>query len=391
VHVLRRMPTGIVLVYALILLGELSWAALVPLVPTFAEQLHLSQASAGLLAGATGLAVLVIAIPSGMLADRYGARTVTLAGAALSSGALVAHVIPGFWPLLAARFVFGLGFGTVWTAGVAWIGELSPPENREQALARPMTIAGVAFMCGPVLAGAVAQTVGVRTPFIAIGIVGMVVALLLIRVPEPRREQRPAMPSLPETLRRAAREPIVVASLVFTLIASCVSSAIYLLVPLQLHDDGLSAGGIGAAFSAGALVFACVSFVVGRLGARAAKMVVGGAATILLAAVLLMPIASETVPSLVGLLVLRAPLFAILFGISFPLAAIGADRAGIGRGVVLGLLNGVWAAANVIGPIAGGALADVAGRSAVYLLLVAGCTLAAIWLLPRRSAAPVPG
>ena len=388
---MRGLPRGILLLYGLILLGELSWAALVPLVPTFAEQLHLSQATAGLLAGATGLAVLAIAIPSGMLADRYGARQVTLAGAALSSGALVAHAIPGFWPLLAARFVFGLGFGTVWTAGVSWVGELSPPGQRDQALARPMTIAGVAFMCGPVVAGAVAQTVGVRTPFIAIGIVGIVVAVLLLRVPEPHREQRPVMPSLPETLRRAGREPIVMASIAFTLIASCVSSAIYLLVPLQLHDDGLSAGGIGAAFSVGALVFAVASFMVGRLGARAAKMIVGGAAVGLLAAVLVLPIASATVPSLVGLLVLRAPLFAILFGISFPLAAVGADRAGIGRGVVLGLLNGVWAAANVIGPIAGGALAQLAGRSAVYLLLVAGCALAAAWLLPRRSATPVTG
>ncbi len=86
--------------------------------------------------------MLAISIPSGMLADRYGARPLTLLAAALMSGALVAHAIPGFWPLLAARFVFGLGFGTVWTAGIAWISELAPPERRAEVLARPMTIAG---------------------------------------------------------------------------------------------------------------------------------------------------------------------------------------------------------------------------------------------------------
>ena len=43
------------------------------------SQLHLSQSAAGLLAGATGLAVLAISIPAGMLADRYGARRLTLA------------------------------------------------------------------------------------------------------------------------------------------------------------------------------------------------------------------------------------------------------------------------------------------------------------------------
>jgi predicted MFS family arabinose efflux permease len=242
-----------------------------------------------------------------------------------------------------------------------------------------------------VFAGVVAERFGVRTPFVATGFVGLAICLALLRVPEPRREVQPAIPSLPQTLRRAMSEPVVVASLGLMLIASCASSAIYLLVPLQLHDDGLSASGIGAAFSIGALVFACASFLVGRLGSRMTKLVVGGAASGLLAAVLLLPVASATVPSLVGLLVLRAPLFAVLFGISFPLAAWGADRAGIGRGVVLGLLNAVWAASTVIGPIAGGALADAAGRSAVYLSLVGASLVAAAWLLPRRRAATATG
>ena len=114
------------------------------------------------------------------------------------------------------------------------------------------------------------------------------------------------------------------------------------------------------------------------------RLVVGGVASALLAAVLLLPVLSATVPSMVSLLVLRSPIFAVLFGISFPLAAWGAEQAGIGKGVVLGMLNGVWAAANVIGPIAGGALAQLAGRSAVYLVLMAISAVAAFWLVPRR-------
>jgi MFS family permease len=381
------VPAGILLMYGLILVGEFSWSAVVPLVPTFASQLHLSQSAAGLLAGATGLAVLAVSIPAGMLADRYGARRLTLLAATLMSGALVAHAIPGFGPLLAARFVFGLGFGTVWTAGIAWITELAPPERQAEALARPMTIAGIAFMCGPVISGAVAQDFGVRTPFIASGVIGVVVAIFLLRVPEPVKLHRPETPALRETMRRAAREPAVIGSLALVLIASCVSSAIYLLVPLQLHDDGISARGIGAAFSLGAVVFVLTSYLIGRLGARVVRLVVGGAASAVLALVLLLPVASATVPSLVSLLVLRSPVFAVLFGISFPLAAWGADKAGIGKGVVLGMLNGVWAAANVIGPIAGGALAQIAGRSAVYLVLMVISIVAAFWLVPRRRAA----
>jgi len=373
--------------YALILIGEFSWSAVVPLVPTFADQLHLSQAAAGLLSGSTGLAVLLVSVPAGMLADRYGARRLTLLACATMSLALVAHAIPGFYPLLAARFVFGLGFGTVWTAGIAWIGELAPPGRREEVLSRPFTIAGLAFMVGPVVAGIVGQDLGVRTPFIATGVAGLVIGVLLARVGEPAHEHRPDTPPLGETLRRAAREPAVMASLGLVLVASCASSAIYLLVPLQLHDDGISARGIGAAFSLGALVFILTSYLIGRLGPRVVRIVIGGAASGLLAAVLLLPVLSATVPALVSLLVLRSPLFAVLFGISFPLAAWGAEQAGIGKGVVLGLLNAAWAAANVVGPIAGGALAQVAGRGSVYLVLVAVSAVAALWLVPRGRAA----
>jgi MFS family permease len=48
------------------------------------------------------------------------------------------------------------------------------------------------------------------------------------------------------------------------------------------------------------------------------------------------------------------------------------------------MLNGVWAASNVIGPLAGGALAQLAGRSAVYIVLMVLSVVAALWLVPRR-------
>jgi predicted MFS family arabinose efflux permease len=298
--------------------------------------------------------------------------------------ALIAHLVPGFAPLVGVRFLFGIGFGALWTAGIAWVGELAEPSDRERALARPMTIAGVSWMFAPVLAGLAAQVLGVRVPFVASGVAGLAVCALLLRVPEPVHVVREATPSLGETLRRASQEPVVVASLLFTLVASCASAAIYLLVPLQLHDDGLSAGSIGAAFSVGALVFAAGAWVIARMGGRAMQVVVGGAAVGLLAIVLVLPVISTTVPALVMLLVLRSPLFAVLFGISYPLGGLGADRAGIGRGVVLGLLNGVWALSNVLGPVAGGALADVAGRSSVYVLLAVASAFTAAWAWPQR-------
>jgi predicted MFS family arabinose efflux permease len=57
-------------VYGLILVGELMWSAMVPLVPAFARTLHLSTFETGVLVSGTGAAVLVVSVPAGILAYR---------------------------------------------------------------------------------------------------------------------------------------------------------------------------------------------------------------------------------------------------------------------------------------------------------------------------------
>ena len=46
-----------------------------------------------------------------------------------------------------------------------------------------------------------------------------------------------------------------------------------------------------------------------------------------------------------------------------------ADRSGIAQGLVFGVMNGAWAVGNVVGPAAGGALAQSAGDSLSYVVL----------------------
>jgi MFS family permease len=50
-----------------------------------------------------------------------------------------------------------------------------------------------------------------------------------------------------------------------------------------------------------------------------------------------------------------------------------AERRGIAAGLAFGAMNGAWAAGNVVGPAAGGWLAEVGGDALPYLLLAAAC------------------
>jgi hypothetical protein len=63
----------------------------------------------------------------------------------------------------------------------------------------------------------------------------------------------------------------------------------------------------------------------------------------------------------------------LLWTVSYPLAAAGAERSGAGIGVVMGLLNGVWAATVLLGPLAAGLAAGHLSAQAVFGLTAAAC------------------
>src|SRR5262249_59776679 len=86
----------------------------------------------------------------------------------------------------------------------------------------------------------------------------------------------------------------------------------------------------------------------------------------------------------------------VLWTVSYPLAASGAQRCGAGLGVVMGLLNGVWAATALLSPLLAGLAAEHVGPRAVFATTEAACVmvLAATVVLARptrHSDQSVPG
>ena len=63
----------------------------------------------------------------------------------------------------------------------------------------------------------------------------------------------------------------------------------------------------------------------------------------------------------------------VLWTVSYPLAADGSERSGAGLGVVMGLLNGVWAATVLLGPLAAGLAAGRLSAQAIFGLTAAAC------------------
>ena len=374
-------------IYALIMLETLVWIAIVPLAPTFSDELGLSGVETGMILAAASLAALVVALPLGLLADRLGARRVTIASAALFTLATVGQGLADeFWSLLLARAAFGVAFGAVWGAGASWLSDSLSDARRPRALGGAVTVSGVGFTVGPVFAGVLADRYGTGTPFLLVAVAAAVVTAGLV-VAAPPAPTRPPVQRLRELLRVARRDELVLAGIVIIALIGVVGGGVNLLVPLQLRENGVSAGEIGLLFSIASAVYTIVSAGVARLGARSATLRVGGLAALITGLSITLVLFSSSSLAAVAFVLLRAPPWATMDTIIYPLAAAGAHRSSLGRGSVMGLVMLGWASASTVGPLIAGGVSDALGAGAAYALMLALCVAVGVWLL-RADRAP---
>jgi len=375
------MRRTVIPIYALILLETLVWIAIVPLAPTFADELDLSGVETGMILAAASLAALVVAFPLGVLADRLGARQVTIASALLFTVATLGQGLADeFWSLLAARAAFGVAFGALWGAGVAWLSDSLTDARRSGALGAAATVAGVGFTTGPVLSGVLADRYETGTPFLVFAVAAATVTTVLV-IATPADATSPPQQRLRHLLRVARRDELVLAGIAIIVLIGLVGGGVNLLVPLQLRENGVSASEIGLLFSVASAVYTVVSAAVARLGDRAATLRVGGIAALLTGLTIVLVLLSGSTLAAVAFVLLRAPPWSTMDTILLPLAAAGAHRSGLGRGSVMGLVMLGWAAASTAGPLIAGGLADAVDERAAYAVMILWCGLFGLWLI----------
>jgi MFS family permease len=155
------------------------------------------------------------------------------------------------------------------------------------------------------------------------------------------------------------------------------------LVPLQLHDRGWGAIGIGALFVATTAVETVLNPFLGRLTDRHGRLRPVRAALLASVAVSV-ALAWATEPALIAPLVLASGLaYGAFYTPGLALISHGAERAGLAQGLAFGVMNACWGVGALIGPAAGGALAAAAGDSVPYLLLAGLCL--ATYLVTRAG------
>ena len=166
-----------------------------------------------------------------------------------------------------------------------------------------------------------------------------------------------------------------------------------LLVPARLHAAGASPGQIGLAFAAAGILFAVGSALTAAAGRRAVNLPVTCAGLLVLVAALALAVVGTTPLPLVAMLCVTTAARSVLWTVSYPLAASASASGGTGLGASVGLLNVIWAATAVLGPLGAGVAAGHLGAPAAFGLTDVICAAALAvtaltWRGRRPSAAP---
>jgi MFS family permease len=386
-----RTSTGVrtfrLLMYGLILASAAAQFALIPIMPVYAHRLGLSGFQEGMALGATGLACLAVSVPAGTLSDRFGPRRITLAAGLLMASAMLAQALAGsFGLLLVARLAFGVGYGMVWTAGLCWLAGAAggPP-----ALGGSVASAGIGGVAGPAASGALTQHLGLAVPLLAAAACFAVITagLAALRLPAIGAAPRSAGAA---GLRAAARDRDIIGACAAVVVAGLSTGVCALLVPVQLHAAGASPGQIGLDFAAAGTLFAAGSALTAALGRRAVNLSVICAGMLGVAAALWIGVLSTAPLAIIVMLCAATGARSVLWTVSYPLAAAAAGRGGTGLGAAVGLLNGIWAATAVLGPLAAGLAAEQLSARAAFGLTGAACAagLAVILAVAWRTRYP---
>lgn len=364
---MRRL---LLLVCSIVLVDAMLFTALAPLVPGYAHEFDLGKAGAGLLVGAFGAGALFGGIPGGVASARFGPKRAVVLGLLLLSVASFAFALAGgAWTLGLARFVQGFASTTTWAGALAWLTVATPRSRRGELVGTAFGAAVFGAVVGPMF-GAVAEAISIRGTFAAVG-----VATLFFAAAAQAHPAAPPELQAEGSTRRALRDPRFVGGLWLNTLPALLFGLLAVLVPLRLDAGGYGALAIGIVFFVSGLIETAVNPLLGRFSDRRGRLLPIRAA---LAASVGVALALAITRDPVVVMILTGVAAVSFGGFYTPGIALVSDRAetvGLSQGLGFGIMNTAWAAGNMTGPAAGGALADAAGDWLPYGLAALLCAL----------------
>ncbi len=362
--------------------GLLAVGATLPVLPRYVDgPLGEGKIAVGIVIGAYAITGLLMRPFAGRLADRRGRRPTVLVGSLLMAVGGFLYLLPfGVGGLIVARLVLGVGEGTVFTAGSAWIVDLAPLERRGRVIGLYGLSVWAGLSIGPLFGELIQHNAGYSAVWIFSGAMPLLGAIVAARVPDPFRPKWLEHEHRPLIAREAVLPGFALA------LGSTGYAAVATFVVLHLDERGVGHGAL--VFGALATMVVLTRLVGGDLPDRVGPARVATAAALTEAVGLATLALAQSLPvAIAGALAIGAA-FSLLYP-SLSLIVVN-QVSEARRGAALGTFTAFFDAGIGLGAPLAGLAAALAGYEGSFLLgaaIALGCAaLIAIAIGPHSRA-----
>jgi len=217
---------------ALMIFDYIDRQVIVSLFPYLRAEWSLSDKQLGALVSAVSVTVAAGALPVALFADRASrVKSIVVMATLWSLSTISCMWARGYGQLLAARAMVGVGEAGYGSVGAALISSHFPARMRGTLLAGFFACASVGSVLGVMLGGVIASNFGWKAAFGVVGIPGLVLALLYLKVRDYKTVNlAPAIQAKRQSLGEAVAHIVKVLARSRTMLWVCIGGSAQLIV-----------------------------------------------------------------------------------------------------------------------------------------------------------------
>ncbi|MGM7683866.1 MFS transporter [Cytobacillus sp. Hm23] len=357
----------------------LMYGLVVPFLPIYATDLGASQSFVGILFASYAIALFIATPFSGALADRIGRKKmITIGLLGLGVTTIVFAMSTTLWLLVVARALQGVAASIPWSAGLAFVADVFPSEERGKAMGIAISGQSAGVLFGPLFGGWLFELGGYKLPFFVAGGISLLTALLslfcLRSITETKSERFVSSFGI---LRQ--RQILIIAGI--AAIGAAVFASIEPTLPLRITNNlQASPGMIGLLFVIPPLFYGIIAPIIGIVSTK-----IGHVKSVMLGIVLVaIVLPLNALPQSIGSQAFTLALLGVSLGIvltpALPKLADISEQAGVtSQGIIFAVFNTAYSFGMIVGPLMASLLTAFFGLTIAYATI---SILFLIYLIP---------